>query len=44
MRQTIYVCRDCLFVDSHPDDIGAIDKCPYCRSDDWVHYDKEEDE
>ena len=37
MREIIYVCRDCDFVESHGEGWG-LDKCPYCRSDDWVEY------
>lgn len=27
-----YQCRDCKFIDER----GDLDKCPYCRNDDWV--------
>lgn len=35
-----YVCRDCNFVHTDPYD---IDKCPYCKSDDWIKYKKEDE-
>lgn len=31
-RATKQRCKDCKFVDQR----GTLDKCPYCRSDNWV--------
>ena len=36
----IYICRDCNFLDKE----GSLDKCPYCKSDDWIDYEKQEEE
>jgi hypothetical protein len=44
MRNTIYVCKDCGFADSHGHDADSPDKCPYCRSDDWVSYERQTDD
>lgn len=33
--EQFYVCRDCNFVHTTAYD---IDKCPYCKSDDWIEY------
>jgi len=35
LPEMIYVCRDCNFIHTSQ---YEIDKCPYCRSDDWVEY------
>lgn len=37
LRNFLYVCRDCRWVDHHGADID-IDKCPYCGSDNWAQY------
>lgn len=37
---SLYVCRDCDFVNDNAYD---IDKCPYCSSDDWVEFKKVKD-
>ena len=39
--EVIYVCRDCYF--TH-DSMYDIDKCPYCKSDDWAEFYEAEDE
>lgn len=34
MKKQIHKCRDCGFEDDPPDGFN-LDKCPYCRNDDW---------
>ncbi len=39
IRQIIYVCRGCQWVDCNMNSDGwDIDKCPYCKGDDWAEY------
>ena len=36
----IYICRECNFMDT----TMTIDKCPCCGGDDWLSYNKEEED
>ena len=43
IRDFIYVCSDCKFVECQEGGESEIDKCPYCKGDDWITYERMDD-
>ncbi len=43
-REFVWKCGDCGFWDNFGAEGDDVDKCPYCKSDNWIGYERVERE